>query len=63
MTAGLSIVKARAILIRSNLTPGITRRPGRLQVDDRQRFGGRVHAVVGLQSKNHGTMFWSGITK
>ena len=30
----------------SNLTPGITRRPECLGVDDRRRVGGRVHAVV-----------------
>src|SRR5215210_5211835 len=30
----------------SNLTPGITRRPASLKVDERQRVGGRVHAVV-----------------
>ena len=30
----------------SNLTPGITRRPGPMKVDDKQRVGGRVHAVV-----------------
>jgi hypothetical protein len=28
------------------LTPGITRRPARLLVDESQRVGGRVHAVV-----------------
>ena len=30
----------------SNLTPGITRRPEPLKVHDKQRVGGRVHAVV-----------------
>jgi hypothetical protein len=28
------------------ITPGITRRPASLQVDDKRRVGGRVHAVV-----------------
>jgi hypothetical protein len=27
-------------------TPGITRRPERLQIDDNLRVGGRVHALV-----------------
>jgi hypothetical protein len=31
---------------RSQLTPGITRRPATLKVDDKVRVGGRVHAVV-----------------
>jgi hypothetical protein len=30
----------------SNLTPGITRRPERFELHDKQRVGGRVHAVV-----------------
>jgi hypothetical protein len=30
----------------SRITPGITRRPKRLLEYDRQRVGGRVHAVV-----------------
>jgi hypothetical protein len=29
------------------ITPGITRRPARFVLHDRQRVGGRVHAVVG----------------
>jgi hypothetical protein len=33
----------------SNLTPGITRRPEPLIEDDKQRVGGRVHAVVRWQ--------------
>jgi hypothetical protein len=32
--------------IRSNLTPGITRRPAHMQELESQRVGGRVHAVV-----------------
>ena len=32
--------------IQSILTPGITRRPKRLNVDDKRRVGGRVQAVV-----------------
>jgi hypothetical protein len=31
------------------ITPGITRRPERLSVDDNHRVGGRVHAVVRLR--------------
>ena len=32
-----------------DLTPGITRRPTSLPDDERQRVGGRVHAVVMLR--------------
>src|SRR4051812_8809490 len=32
---------------RSGITPAITRRPEPLKVFDKQRVGGRVHAVVG----------------
>ena len=35
-----------AALIKRNLTPGITRRPKPLKVDDKVRVGGRVHAIV-----------------
>ena len=33
-------------LLSGGITPGITRRPARFDLDDRQRVGGRVHAVV-----------------
>jgi hypothetical protein len=32
--------------LQSDLTPGITHRPERLEVDEILRVGGRVHAVV-----------------
>jgi hypothetical protein len=38
---------------KSGLTPGITRRPAPLRVDDKQRVGGRVHAVVRCGGRFH----------
>jgi len=35
------------------LTPGITRRPEPLEVYDRRRVGGRVHAVVGRRAEGN----------
>jgi hypothetical protein len=37
------------LLSEAALTPGITRRPERLLEHDKQRVGGRVHAVVRLR--------------
>ncbi len=37
------------LLLSGDLTPGITRRPETLEVDDKRRVGGRVHAVVRLR--------------
>src|SRR4051812_24374612 len=39
----------------SGLTPGITRRPARWKVDDKQRVGGRVHPVVMLHREVNST--------
>jgi hypothetical protein len=39
-------LSADIFYLNRNLTPGITRRPARLLEYDKQRVGGRVHAVV-----------------
>jgi hypothetical protein len=38
--------------LRSSITPGITRRPTPVKEYEKQRVGGRVHAVVMVQ-RNH----------
>ena len=44
---------AKCLYRLSNLTPGITRRPERFDVNESVRVGGRVHAVVMLRALQH----------